>query len=254
VRVHGVSPGSTDVSVESALGADTVAVSVTEVDVATVEHWLVGMLPKMRFSTDAAFLRGGTGRFFLAMRDASGRRAVGAGIVPPITVEPERAAAIAAIADGDLRHVEVRFDRAGPVELRMRRTAPLKVLVVEAASVTALEIVALDLQAGAVESPSSVGQGRGLGAAVRGVLQDGSRVLLLGDVARIASATPDVCATPADLTERARLVFGDGATAVDAVSPGTCTLVATLGALRGEVSMTVEARAETAETPGAGGA
>lgn len=246
VRVHGVSAGQADVSVESALGGDSVVVSVAEVESATLEHWLAGVVGEGRFTADTAFVQGGTGRFLLSMRDASGRAVVGAGVVPPITVAPAGAARVAAVAEGDLRHAEIRFDLAGPVELGMRRRDPLRAQVIEAASVTALAIVTVELTAGVAPLPAGVRQGRGIGAAVRGVLADGRRALLLGDVARVTSATPDVCATPADPTERARLVLGDGVTAVDAAAPGTCTLVATLGALRAEATFPVEPAAQPA--------
>lgn len=249
VRVHGVSAGQTDVSIESALGGDSVVVSVAEVASATLDHWLADVVAEGAFAAETAFVRGGAGRFFLSMRDASGRTVVGAGVVPPITVAPAGAARVAAIADGDLRHAEIRFDLAGPVELGMRRRDPLRVRVIEAASVTALEIVAVDLPAGVAPLPASVRAGRGIGAAVRGSLADGRRALLLGDVARVASATPDVCATPADLTERARLVLGDGVTAVDAAAPGACVLVATLGSLRAEATLPVEPAERPAPPP-----
>lgn len=240
VRVHGVSPGATDVTVESALGGDTVTLSVAAVESATVDHWIADLVPAERLSTEVAFVQGGTGRFILSMRDASGRAVVGAGIVPPITVEPPGAVSIAPIADGDLRHAELRFDRAGPVELRMRRRDPLRLLAVDASSVESLEIVALDLKTGKIDAPSSIRVGQGEGVAVRGLLKDGHRVVLLGDVARIDSATPEVCTTPTDLTTQIRLALGDGAVAVSAVAPGVCTLVATLGSRRAELSVAVE--------------
>lgn len=255
VRVHGVSPGFADITVESDLGGDTVTLGVAEVDTASVEHWIAELLPRERFSAEAAFVQGGTGRFALSMRDASGRAVVGAGIVPPVAVEPAGAASVAPIADGDLRHAELRFDRAGPVELRMRRRDPMRLLVVEASAVRAIEIVAIDLKKGEIGAPSVLREGGAAGVGVRGTLEDGRRVMLLGDVARVASSTPDVCATPAEVTERVRLVLGDGAVVVDAIAPGACGLVATLGSLRAETSMAVEPKPEepAAGAPGPGG-
>ena len=239
VHVRGVLPGIADISVETERGGDTVTVAVAEVASVTIEHWL-GLLLDERFAAEAAFVQGGTGRFLITLRDASGRRVVGAGIVPPIVVAPDSGAAVAAIAAADLHHAEIRFDRAGAVDLGMARRDPLRVAVIEPPSVTALAVVAVDLEKGEVRAPSGLPQGRGLGVVVRGELADGRKVLLLGDVATVTSATPEVCATPPAMTEQARLIFGDGIVAVDGTAPGKCTLVATLGALRAEAELTVE--------------
>lgn len=246
VRVHGETAGQATLTFETERGVDTVEVRVAPAEAASVRHWVMEVLSKELFATGTAFVRGGTGRFLVEMLGPSGERVVGAGVTPPIAVEPAGAAWVAPIADGDLAHGEVRFDAAGLVELRTLRRDPLRVTVVDGGSVKGLELAFVDGRVQGLEAPSTVREGTNRGAIVRGVLDDGRRVVLLGDVARVESATPEVCTTPADETEVGRWTFGDGVTAVEAVKEGACRLVATLGALRAEVAVTVEPKAAEA--------
>src|SRR5262249_21749820 len=106
------------------------------------------------------------------------------------------------------------------------------------------EIVQIEAKHGGIGAPAEIVTGGECAIGVRGVLRDGRRVLLLGGVAHVTTTTPSVCTTPSAEGTHVWWVVGDGATAVRAVAPGACALVAVLGSLSAEAAITVQPKPE----------
>jgi hypothetical protein len=76
------------------------------------------------------------------------------------------------------------------------------------------------------------------------VLEGAATSVLLGDVARVESRSPDVCAPEAGETQAwFHAVFGDGVTLIRTLSAGSCELEAALGERRARATIAVVPRA-----------
>jgi hypothetical protein len=267
VQLSAFAPGAVQVTVVSGERRDVLDVQVAAIERVSVDHWLQPLLFHDRFASDAAFVKGGTGRFFVDLRDAGGGHLVGAGVEPPIASEPPGAAVALPIHDGDLQHAGVRFDRGGAVALLPRNGERVPVQVIDPDEVDALDLVEVQVpqslrmeldgsfpgvmrqhvtlkgKQGPLAPPAGWRAQDLYAVAARGARKDGAAVVLLGDVARVESRSPWTCApAPEDARAWVHTMLGDGVTLVGTVLPGACELEVTLGERRARVTVEVAPR------------
>jgi hypothetical protein len=237
VRIRALAPGSAVVRVEAEGGSDMIRLEVQAVDHVQLSHWA---LKDDETLASPVWVKGGTGRFLLSARDAQGRYLLGFGEPPPLGVHPDDAAVVSR-APGDVHHVDVRFAAAGEVTLLPLHSSSVRVRVVEARAITALELHGSKALPASPSPFPELAVGRDLAVHAFGAIGQ-EKALLLGDVVKIQAGPPTVC-TMIPARERAwgKHVLGDGFDGVRGVAPGRCVVEASLS--------TRTARAEVVVVP-----
>ncbi|MBL8786893.1 MAG: hypothetical protein JNJ59_18455 [Deltaproteobacteria bacterium] len=220
ITIEGRTAGAVEVSVRTALGEDLFDLTVVNATRIDLEH--PGVLVSDNPPSKA--VQGGTARFILKLRSADDKVAVGFGDVAA-TVAPTGAATV--LPSEDIGFLPVRFAAVGELTLQGANDTPLTVEVIPDADVVAIELKGL-------ENGANLQVGGTLLGIVRGVTEDGSKVVGIGSLAVVESSNPSVCT----VTEAAKL--GEGVYTVLGKAAGTCTVSATLGGRASRRDVTVK--------------
>jgi len=220
ITVEGRATGAVEVSVRTSLGEDLFDLTVVTASRVDLEH--PGVLVSDNPPSKA--VQGGTARFILKLRGADDKLAVGFGDVAA-TVTPTGAATV--LPSEDIGFLPVRFAAAGELTLQGANDTPLSVEVIPDSDVVALELKGLD-------AGSNLAVGGTLLGIVRGVTEDGSKVVGVASLAVVESSNPSVCT----VTEAAKL--GEGVYTVLGKAAGSCTVSATLGGRAARRDITVK--------------
>jgi hypothetical protein len=233
VVLAGRGVGSSEVTVETSRGVDSIRLGVAAVHRVELSHLAGKLLLKDGFPRGAALLAGGAARLAVERYAGDGARLVGHGLAPAIKVEPAQGAVILA-GPLDERHVDLQPSGPGELTLKPLNGTPLRLRVVEAHQVHTLELVGWDLSAGPRPLPRVVSRERGMLFFPRATLADGTLVLGLDGVIQLRSLTPHSCS----LVSMARWM-GDGVHGLKVEASGVCHVQAKLGAHTRELVLQV---------------
>lgn len=221
ITLEGIAPGTAEISVRSVGGDDVFDVSVSALGLIDLDH-----PGAVAAEADAKGMVGGTARFRMVLKDASGGILIGQGeaVEDGITVDPSNALQLG--ANQEVGSLALTFSAPGTFTLTGTGDTALTMDVVADADVTALEWTGLDnltLPVGA----SSVGY-------LRGVTGEGDKVVGVAALATVTSSAPQICS----ITPNVRL--GEGVYTIRGVSAGACQITASLGERADTAPVTIE--------------
>ncbi|MFO0751278.1 MAG: hypothetical protein U1F43_37260 [Myxococcota bacterium] len=220
ITIEALSVGTAEITVTTADGDDAFDVTVAALGKVDLEYpgAIVSDSPK------SAGVVGGTARFLMSLKDADNKVLIGYGDVP-VAISPTGAATLG--TSDDVGFLGIRFETPGTLEITGQGDDKLTMTVVAAADLTALT------WKGFAEVPTLPVGGQTVGI-LRGATAGGDKVVGVASLATVTTGDDAVCS----ITANPRL--GEGVFTLSAKKAGECQVTASLGALAGRATITVQ--------------
>lgn len=220
ITLVGVAAGTAEITVQTVDGEDAFDVSVDTI--AKVDLNLPGTIAPD--NPPSKGLQGGTARFAMSLKNAAGKDLIGYGEVP-VTVAPDGAATLAATQE--VGGLSLTFATPGALTVTGQGDDALTVDVIASADLTGLT------WKGFAEVPTLPVGGKTVGI-LRGANADGDTVVGAASLANVTTGDSAICS----ITANPRL--GEGVFTLTAKAKGECQVIASLGALFGRATITVQ--------------
>ena len=211
--------GTTEIAVVTSLGED--AFDLTVVDLAKLDVSAPGAL--VPDSPASKGMVGGAARFFVTLRGANDRIAIGYGTLP-ITITPTEAGTVdPSTATG---YALIHFATEGNTTVTGQGDDPIAIEVVAQAAVTGLELKQ-------AEGGTQLKVGGTTVTVLRGKTDLADTVVGVASLATIASSDTAICTVAPNLN------LGEGTYIITGKAVGTCQVNATFGTLTATLPVTV---------------
>ncbi len=219
IHLEAHAAGTTEIAVVTSRGED--AFDLTVVDLAKLDVAAPGAL--VPDSPASKGMVGGAARFFVTLRGANDRLAIGYGTLP-ITIAPAGAGTVdPSTATG---YALIHFATEGNTTVTGQGDEPLAIEVVAQAAVTSLELKQ-------AEGGTQLKLGGTTVTVLRGKTDLADTVVGVASLATIASSDTAICTVAPNLN------LGEGTYIITGKAVGTCQVNATFGALTATLPVTV---------------